>query len=119
MAWTTTFEAESRGGVQEQRFVYTGTVAANEGIEVLYKYPVYISQIVASWTTSTTVTLLVQLPSGTSFTVKAYSSATSFTLNTRTDSYIYWMQLPAGSRLQFQASAALSNFAVSIISNPL
>jgi hypothetical protein len=120
MAWVETIKPEFRGGVQEDQFAYAASIPADSGIEFIYNYPVYITQIVANWTTSCTVTLSVLLPSGTSYTIQSYSTATSLTLNTRSENYIYWNQLPAGSRIRFEVSvASTTNLDMSIISSPI
>lgn len=121
MAVVSTFEVEERTGIRENNF-NCSSLDTGESLDVLYQYPVYLSQIVASWTTSSTVTVSIEYPSGMSFTVKAYSGTTSLTLNSLdgSNSYIYWLKLPAGTRVRFSVSVDnITNFKTSIISNSL
>ena len=123
MAWLQTFESEAFGGVQEQLFRYSESISSGNGIEILYKFPVVLTQVVALWATESTVTLSVQLPSGMTYDIKAYSSVEAFTLNhlgSGAPDYLFWSKLPAGSRVRFGVSvASITDLHVSLVTHPL
>ena len=118
MAIVQTFESELRGGVQEYRFSYA-SVGTGNGIEILFQFPVYIHQLVASWSTSVTMTLQVVLPSGTLYVVKDFTSVQSIVLNSLSSAFVYWMELPAGTRVQLNVSGAITNLNLSIVARPI
>ena len=123
MAWLQTFESDAYGGVQEQFFRYKESISVGDGIEILFKSPLVLTQVVALWTTTSTITLSVLLPSGMSYDIKAYGTVASFTLNHLNGTPpppLFWSKLPAGSRLRLGVSdAGITNLNVSLITHPL
>lgn len=73
----------------------------NEGIEVLFHQAVHLTQWVAKTSNSTQLILSVQQPSGVSYAIRSFSSATHFVLNSLdTENPFFWAKLPAESRLR-------------------
>ncbi len=68
---TRVLDAFSSGSVTEHYYSYEN-FDNGTGIGILFKYPAFVSQVVASWDTSTNMVLSVQLPSGAEYTVKDY-----------------------------------------------
>jgi hypothetical protein len=117
------FEALPTGRVEEHSYVYEN-FDNGEGIQILFRYPALISQVIASWENSIDMVLSVQLPSGIDYTIKTFTSSTSLVLNHResgSNDFIFWFKLPANSKLRFGVDGALApgDFKSSIIAKPV
>lgn len=119
-----TFDVEPRTGLSEQFFRFNATLAAEQGIEALYKTAVTLLQVAASWTTSSELTLSIQLPSGMEYTIKGYSGTSMLVnhLGSGSPTSLFWVKLPAGSRVRLNvdnSSSSISNLSWSLITQSL
>lgn len=93
------FLLNSEGRIQDNYFRFDAGIAQNERTEIILDDDLYISQIVIRCYQNSQVKLSIRLPSGTEYDVKSFtSSATDFYFNDGND-FIFWNQLPKGSRL--------------------
>ena len=118
------YEANSSSSVKEHRF-WKENFDNGTGIKILFNYSAQVSQIIATWETSTDMVLSVQLPSGVAYTIAEYSAVTSFVVNHQgsgANSFVYWTKLPRGSFLRLgvdSADSAPGDLDVSVIANPV
>lgn len=116
------YEIQRKGALSENYFS-VANFDDGTGVQFQFLFSSLISQIVASWENSTTISVSVRLPSGLQYTVISLSSVSSFVLNhLNTQEFMYWMRLPEGSRICFGVDSihsAPGDFNVSFISREI
>lgn len=116
------YEIQRKGALSENYFS-VANFDDGTGVQFQFLFSSLISQIVASWENSTTISVSVRLPSGLQYTVISLSGVSSFVLNhLNTQEFMYWMRLPEGSRICFgvdSTHSAPGDFNVSFISREI